>query len=33
MARLRTAFSVYVTACVVVVHLILLPALYFGMDM
>jgi signal transduction histidine kinase len=31
MARLRTAFSIYVTACVVVVHLILLPALYFGM--
>src|SRR6202042_36874 len=31
MARLRTAFSIYVTACVVVVHLVLLPALYFGM--
>jgi signal transduction histidine kinase len=31
MARLRTAFSIYVTACVVLVHLVLLPALYFGM--
>jgi len=31
MARLRTTFANYVTACVVVVHLVLLPALYFGM--
>jgi signal transduction histidine kinase len=31
MARLRAAFWIYVTAWVVVVHLVLLPALYFGM--
>src|ERR1700690_1628034 len=31
MARLRATFWVYVTACVVVVHLVLLPALFFGM--
>ena len=31
MARLRATFWIYVTACVVVVHLVLLPALYFGM--
>src|ERR1700684_3024123 len=31
MARLRATFWIYVTACVVVVNLILLPALYFGM--
>jgi signal transduction histidine kinase len=31
MVRLRTSFANYVTACVVVLHLVLLPALYFGM--
>jgi signal transduction histidine kinase len=31
MARLRPTLSIYVTACVVVVHLVLLPALFFGM--
>src|SRR5580658_10049591 len=31
MARLRATFWIYVTACVVLVHLVLLPALYFGM--
>jgi signal transduction histidine kinase len=31
MARIRATFWVYVTACVVVVHLVLLPALYFGL--
>jgi signal transduction histidine kinase len=31
MARLRATFWIYVTAWVVVVHLVLLPALYFGM--
>jgi signal transduction histidine kinase len=31
MARLRATFWIYVTVCVVVVHLVLLPALYFGM--
>jgi len=31
MARLRATFWIYVTACVVVVHLVLLPALFFGM--
>jgi signal transduction histidine kinase len=31
MARLRATFWIYVTACVVMVHLVLLPALYFGM--
>jgi signal transduction histidine kinase len=31
MARIRATFWIYVTACVVLVHLVLLPALYFGM--
>src|SRR5277367_4579420 len=31
MGRLRATFWIYVTAWVVVVHLVLLPALYFGM--
>jgi signal transduction histidine kinase len=31
MARLRATFWIYVTASVVLVHLVLLPALYFGM--
>jgi signal transduction histidine kinase len=31
MARLRTSFAIYVTVCVVLVHLVLLPALFFGM--
>jgi signal transduction histidine kinase len=31
MVRLRTSFANYVTVCVVLVHLVLLPALYFGM--
>jgi signal transduction histidine kinase len=31
MPRLRATFWVYVTACVVLVHLVLLPALFFGM--
>jgi signal transduction histidine kinase len=31
MARLRTSFANYVTLCVVAVHIILLPALFFGM--
>ncbi|MGB6309746.1 MAG: ATP-binding protein [Steroidobacteraceae bacterium] len=31
MARLRATFWVYVTACVILVHLVLLPALFFGM--
>ena len=31
MARIRATFWVYVTACVVVAHLVLLPALFFGM--
>jgi signal transduction histidine kinase len=31
MVRLRTTFGNYVTGCVLVVHLILLPALFFGM--
>src|ERR1700684_4319665 len=31
MARLRATFWIYVTACVVVVHLVLLPALFFGL--
>src|ERR1700691_2964297 len=31
MAGLRATLSIYVTACVVVVHLVLLPALFFGM--
>src|ERR1700732_4498725 len=30
MARLRSKFASLVTGCVVAVHLILLPALYFG---
>jgi signal transduction histidine kinase len=31
MARLRTSFATYVTLCVVAVHIVLLPALFFGM--
>jgi HAMP domain-containing protein len=31
MARIRATFWIYVTACVVLVHLVLLPALFFGM--
>src|SRR6202795_5271310 len=31
MARLRTSFASYVTLCVVAVHIVLLPALFFGM--
>jgi signal transduction histidine kinase len=31
MARIRATFWIYVTACVVVVHLVLLPALFYGM--
>jgi signal transduction histidine kinase len=31
MVRLRTSFANYVTLCVVAVHIVLLPALYFGM--
>ena len=31
MVRLRTSFATYVTVCVVLVHLVLLPALFFGM--
>ena len=31
MARLRTSFANFVAACVVALHLILLPALYFGL--
>jgi signal transduction histidine kinase len=31
MVRLRTSFATYVTVCVVLLHLVLLPALYFGM--
>src|ERR1700722_6859743 len=31
MAELRTTLSIYVTACVMVVHLVILPALFFGM--
>jgi signal transduction histidine kinase len=31
MVRLRTSFATYVTACVVLLHLVLLPALFFGM--
>ena len=31
MPRLRATFWIYVTACVVVVHLVLLPALFFGL--
>src|SRR5258707_750748 len=31
MARLRQSLANYVTACVVMVHLVLLPALFFGM--
>ena len=31
MAQLRATFWIYITAWVVVVHLVLLPALYFGM--
>jgi signal transduction histidine kinase len=31
MVRLRTSFANYVTVCVVVLHLVLLPALFFGM--
>jgi signal transduction histidine kinase len=31
MVRLRTSFATYVTLCVVAVHIVLLPALYFGM--
>ena len=31
MAQLRATFWIYVTAWVVVVHLVLLPALFFGM--
>lgn len=31
MVRLRTSFATYVTACVVVLHLALLPAIFFGM--
>src|SRR6202790_5375560 len=31
MARLRTSFSIYVSVCVVLVHLVLLPALFFCM--
>jgi signal transduction histidine kinase len=31
MAQLRASFWIYITAWVVVVHLVLLPALYFGM--
>jgi signal transduction histidine kinase len=31
MVRLRTSFASYVTLCVVAVHIVLLPALFFGM--
>jgi len=31
MVRLRTSFANYVTLCVVAVHIVLLPALFFGM--
>ena len=31
MARLRPSFATYVTLCVVAVHIVLLPALFFGM--
>ncbi|HWG69488.1 MAG TPA: ATP-binding protein [Steroidobacteraceae bacterium] len=31
MVRLRTSFASYVTLCVVAVHIVLLPALYFGL--
>jgi signal transduction histidine kinase len=31
MARLRASFANYVAACVVALHLVLLPALYFGL--
>ena len=31
MVRLRTSFATYVTVCVVAVHIVLLPALFFGM--
>src|ERR1700684_2131269 len=31
MPRLRATFWIYVTACVVVAHLVLLPALFYGM--
>ena len=31
MVRLRTSFANYVTMCVVAVHIVLLPALFFGM--
>jgi signal transduction histidine kinase len=31
MAGLRATLSIYVTACVLVVHLVLLPALFFGL--
>jgi signal transduction histidine kinase len=31
MVRLRTTFATYVTVCVVLLHLVLLPALFFGM--
>ena len=31
MVRLRTSFASYVTLCVVALHLVLLPALFFGM--
>ena len=31
MVRLRASFATYVTVCVVLVHLVLLPALFFGM--
>src|SRR3984893_3528333 len=31
MARLRTSFANVVAACVVALHLILLPALYYGL--
>src|SRR5712672_2230169 len=31
MVRLRTSFATYVTLCVVAVHIVLLPALFFGM--
>jgi len=30
MARLNTTFTNFVTVCVLAIHLVLLPALYFG---
>src|ERR1700676_768627 len=31
MVRLRTSFATYITVCVALLHLVLLPALFFGM--